>query len=392
MPARWRSWLVAGSLGVVSLQAGAVGDVELLVGTYTLGTQGASEGIYRYRFDSQQGLIEPNPLQVIKTRNPSWLVLSRDQRRLFAVNENGPGQVDGLGRVSSFAIDPRSHWLSLINQVQSQGDEPTFASLSADERYLFIANYAVHPQPGGSLAVIPVDAAGRLAPVVQQSSHAASRIDPERQRSAHVHSVVPSPDGRYVFASDLGADKVFIYRYAPSEDRPPLSEATPAAIELPPGSGPRHLWFSVDGRHAYLTLELTSQVAVFDYADGTLIRRQLLDLADPTTSASNAAGALHGSPDGKFLYVSNRAQANQLVVYAIDPLNGLLTEIQRRSVEGDHPREFSLDPSGRFVLIANQQSNQIVVLERDPRSGLLGKTLQKLPIGSPADVKFLTRP
>lgn len=379
---RWSALLASGVLALL-LPATATHAVELLVGTYT---QGASEGIYRFRFDSATGQLDPRPLQVLKTANPSWLVLSADQRRVYAVNENGPGQVDPLGRVSSFAIDPQSRWLSPLNQVRSQGDEPTYASLSRDERYLFVANYAVQPQPGGSLAVLKLADDGRLAAVVQRDQRAASRVHAQRQASSHPHSVVSSADGRYVFVSDLGADRVFVYRYRAGQ---PVPLAAAPAVVLPPGSGPRHLWFGVEGRHVYLTLEISAQVAVFDYRDGRLERRQLLDLAAGRPASAKAAGALHGSADGRFLYVANRGTANQLLVFSIDPDSGRLEEIQRRSVEGIEPREFSLDPAGRFVLVANQRSNQVVVLARDPATGLLGEVIQRLAIDSPADLKFL---
>lgn len=381
--------LMAGSVAALSAQAAPVDTYELLVGSYT---QGQSEGLYRLQFDSRTGHLDSRPLQVVKSANPSWLTLSGDRRQLFVVNENGPGQLDPIGRVSSFSIDPRSHRLSPINQVQSLGNEPTHSSLSADGRYLFVSNYSVAEDPGGSLAVVPVGADGTLSPVVQISSHPASRVNPERQLSAHVHSVVSSPDGRFVFANDLGADRVFVYRYDPkASPEHPLIADVAATVQLPPGSGPRHLLFSADGKHAYLTLEMSAQVAVFDYQAGKLALRQMVELADKAPREQKAAGALHASQDGRFLYVSNRGTANQLLVFAIDPANGRLREIQRRSVEGDHPREFSLDPSGGFLLIGNQKSNRIVVLERDAKSGLLGKTVQKLPFDSPSDIRFLPR-
>ncbi|MCX7079461.1 MAG: lactonase family protein [Pseudomonas sp.] len=381
--------LMAGSVGAMSVQAAPVDSYELLVGSYT---QGQSQGLYRLQFDSRSGQLDAKPLQVVKSANPSWLTLSKDQRRLFVVNENGPGQVDPVGRVSSFSIDPKGHELSLINQVQSLGNEPTHSSLSFDGRYLFVSNYSVAQDPGGSLAVLPVAADGKMSPPVQLSSHPSSRVNPERQMSAHVHSTVSSPDGQYVFSSDLGADKIFVYRYDPKANPElPLTAATVASVQLPPGSGPRHLLFSGDGKHAWLTMEMSAQVAVFDYQAGKLVQRQMVELAANQPKEEKAAGALHASQDGKYLYVSNRGTANQLLVFAIDPATGELKEIQRRSVEGDHPREFSLDPSGKFLLIGNQKSNQIVVLERDAKTGLLGKTVQKLPFDSPSDIKFLLR-
>lgn len=381
--------LIAGSIGAMGIQSAFADDYQLLVGSYTAGQ---SQGIYRLGFDSSTGQINPKPLQVIKSENPSWLTLSPDQHRLFVVNENGPGQADPVGRVSSYGIDPASHELSLLNQVQSLGNEPTHSSLSVDGSHLFVSNYSVAEDPGGTLAVLPVGTDGKLKTVVQMSSHPASRVNPERQMSAHVHSTIPSPDGRYIFSNDLGADRIFVYRFDPkAKPELPLTPATPAFVQLPAGSGPRHLLFSADGKHAWLTMEMSAQVAVFDYRDGRLEQTQMVDLAAGQPVSDKAAAALHASKDGKFLYVSNRGTANQLLVFAIDPATGHLKELQRRSVEGDHPREFSLDPSGKFVLIANQKSNQIVVVERDAKTGLLGKTVQKLPMDAPSDLKFLLR-
>jgi 6-phosphogluconolactonase (cycloisomerase 2 family) len=381
--------LMAGSIGAMGAQAALAEDYQLLVGSYTAGQ---SQGIYRLKFDSATGQIDAKPLQVVKSDNPSWLTVSKDQRHLFVVNENGPGQKDPVGRVSSYAIDPKTHALSLINQVQSLGNEPTHSSLSVDGSHLFVSNYSVVEDPGGTLAVLPVGADGTLKPVVQMSSHPSSRVNPERQMSAHVHSTVSSPDGHYVFSNDLGADKIFVYRFDPKANpQLPLTPATPASVQLPAGSGPRHLLFSADGKHAWLTMEMSAQVAVFDYRDGKLEQTQMVDLASGQPTSDKAAAALHASADGKFLYVSNRGTANQLLVFAIDPATGHLKELQRRSVEGDHPREFSLDPSGKFLLIANQKSNQIVVIERDANTGLLGKTVQKLPMAAPSDLKFLVR-
>ncbi len=371
----WTSLLTA-SLMSLTINAHAA---TLLVGSYTDGT---SQGIYRYSFDDKGGHIDPTPLQVVKGASPSWLVLSADQRLLFAVNET-PG-----GHASSFSVSAKGE-IKPLNQVATQGDEPTHASLSRDQRYLFVANYAVKPDPGGSLVVIPVARDGRLKPVVQQARHKASGVNPERQASAHVHSLVLSPNGQHVYACDLGADKVFIYRYDGASPDSPLSPAIPASVDLPPGSGPRHLLFDAKGRHAYLTLEMSGEVVVFDVKDDALLERQRLPLTEKQDAAAKAAGGLHLSADGRFLYVSNRGTANEIVVFGVGKDNGQLTFLQRRSVEGDHPREFALDPSDNFLLVANQKSNQIVVIRRDPRSGKLLETVQTLKQDAPSDLKFI---
>lgn len=381
--------LLASSVTLFAMSASAENQAtqsDVLIGTYT---GAASHGIYRYRFDSATGQIGAKPLQVVDAENPSWLTLNHDQTRLYAVNENGPGAKDNLGKVSAFTLDPRSHELKFSSQVLSRGDEPTYSSLAKGEQHLFVASYAVQPDPGGSLAVLAIDRKGDLTSVVQQETYTASKVNPERQVSSHVHSVVSSPDGRFVYVQDLGADKVFIYRYDASKTSHPLTAANPASVALPPGSGPRHLLFSADGKHAYLTLEMAGQVAVFDVNEGNLVRTQLVDLAPAQAADHKAGAALHFSADGKLLYVTNRGKSGELLVFGVDGKSGQLNELQRRSVEGVEPREFSIDPSGKYVLIANQKSNQIVVLKRDPATGLMGATVQTFAIDSPSDIKFL---
>lgn len=341
---------------------------ELLVGGYT-------DSLYRYRFSD--GHIEAQPLQVVATSNASWLTLSA--RQVYAVNEQAQG------RVSAFSLD-RQHGMSALNQVSSDGAEPTHSSLSHDGRFLFVANYGGSNAEGGNLAVLPVLADGRLGEPVQQARHAASKVYAGRQATPHVHSMVSSPDGRYVFASDLGADRVFAYRYDGNKPQP-LDFF--GSVALPPGSGPRHLLFSADGRHAWLTLEMRGAVAVFDYQDGRLTLRDTVSLTDSRDPGARAAGALHASADGRFLYASNRGTANELVVFAIDPVDGGLKTVQRRSVEGDHPREFALDPAQGFVLVANQKSNEIVVIRRDRDSGRLGEVVQRFHQAAPSDLKFI---
>ncbi|WP_338746554.1 lactonase family protein [Pseudomonas putida] len=371
----WTSLLTA-SLMSLTINSHAA---TLLVGSYT---DGASQGIYRYQFDDKVGRIDSTPLQVVKSVSPSWLVLSADQRQLFAVNETPQGHA------SSFSISSKGE-IKPLNQVATQGDEPTHASLSRDQRYLFVANYAVNPDPGGSLVVIPVAKDGKLKPVVQQARHKASGVNPERQAGAHVHSLVLSPDGQHLYASDLGADRVFIYRYDGASADHPLTAAIPASVALPPGSGPRHLLFDAKGQHAYLTLEMNAEVVMFDVQDGNLVERQRLPLTERQEAAAKAAGGLHLSADGRFLYVSNRGTANEIVAFSVGKQDGQLTFLQRRPVEGDHPREFALDPSDNFLLVANQKSNQIVVIRRDPRSGKLLETVQTLKQDAPSDLKFI---
>jgi 6-phosphogluconolactonase len=359
---------------------------RLLIGTYT-GSR--SEGIYLYDFNTETGRLDAQPRQVVRAENPSWLTFSADRQYIYAVNENGPGQRDPVGRVTSYRIEKRDGTLHEINRVLSLGSEPTYSSVSLDGRYVFVANYSVSADPGGTLSVLPIGKAGALEPPTQVKTDRASQVNRERQMSPHVHSAVVAPDGRAVFAQDLGADRIYVYRYDPARPEAPLThdEAQPW-VDTPPGSGPRHLVFSRDGRHAYLTLEMTGEVLVYDYAQGKLVQSQQVSLAPPGFSGKNGAAALHLSPDGRFLYVTNRGTDNQLVTFAVAPSSGELSLIARRSTEGLEPREFTIDPSGRYVLIANQNSNTVVVMKRDSESGIVGDTIQVLAIDTPSDLKF----
>ncbi|SEK41070.1 6-phosphogluconolactonase, cycloisomerase 2 family [Pseudoxanthomonas sp. GM95] len=366
--------------------AASAASVDLLVGSYT---EGDAPGLYAYKFDTASGKLDPKPWQQLRLDNPSWLVVSPDQSRVYAVNENGPGARDAVGRASALTLDAK-HVLTLDNQVSTLGDHPTHASLTPDGRYLLVANYSVNADPGGTLAVLPIDARGQLQPVTQLSSYQASHVDKDRQLSAHIHSVNFAPDGKTAYVADLGGDRVYAYRYAPGDNAErPLQPAAMPFLALPPGSGPRHLVFDADGQHAYLTLEMTGQVATLDVAaDGALSLRQVHDLFEAGFKGDNGAGAIHLSADGKFLYAVNRGTDNQIAVFAV-AADSDLSLVQRRATEGRQPREFSIDPSGHFLLVAAQGDNRIVVIARDPRTGKLGKTLQTVEVAAPSDLKFL---
>jgi 6-phosphogluconolactonase len=366
--------------------AATAASYDLLVGSYT---EGERPGLYAYRFDTAKGRLEPKAWQQLRLDSPSWLVVSPDQKHVYAVNENGPGARDTIGRASALSLDAH-HTLTLDNQVSTLGDHPTHASLTPDGRYLLVANYSVNADPGGTLAVLPIDASGKLQPVSQLSSYQASHVDKARQLSSHIHSVNFAPDGKTAYVADLGGDRVYTYRYAPRDnaERPLQAAATPF-LALPPGSGPRHLVFDASGRHAYLTLEMSGQVAVLDVsAEGALKLRTVLDLFAPGFSGDNGAGAIHLSADGKFLYAVNRGTDNHIAVFAV-AADGGLSLVQRRATEGRQPREFSIDPSGRFLLVAAQGDNRIVVIARDAKTGKLGKTLQTVDVAAPSDIKFL---
>ena len=377
--------VVVGCNPVFAAVAARATNATVLIATYT---QGTSRGIYRATFSNQTGALS-SPSLAAALPNPSWFVVNAAQTRLFAVSEMGSQANEPVAFISSFRMNPAGR-LSLINRVNDLGDEPTHLALSRDERYLFVSNYALNDAPGGMLNTIPVDATGKLEPITQAFSFVGSHADPERQLSSHIHSAVLSPEGNFVFVCDLGADRVYTYRLR-HDDRHqrPLQRIETNLPQLPPGAGPRHLVFSPDGKHAYLTYEMLGQVVVLDYNDGTLTPRQSIRLAPAEIEGRNSAAAIHVSADGRFVYATNRGTYNQLVTLRVQPQTNQLELIQRVPVHGIEPREFALSPDGHFVLIANQKSNEIVTLRRDPASGLIGEVVSRLALSMPSQIVFI---
>ena len=376
---------LACAIGLPGMPRAQSQSLDLLVGSYT---DGDSAGLYMYAFDVEKGHIATQPKQALRVHNPSWLVVAPDQRNVYAVNESGPGNADPVGRVTRFSLSS-THVLEEQERVTSLSDHPTHASLSADARHLFVANYSGDAQPGGLLTVLPVDAQGKLGNATQVQSYQASNADPARQASSHVHAATVSPDGRHVLVADLGGDRVYVYRYAPGQDAErPLHAAKPAHVQFPACSGPRHVAFSADGRHAYVTLEMTGQVVELDFDDGAARLRRIVDLAPVGFTGAHGAGAIHLSADGRFLYAVNRGDDHHIVVFSVGD-DGALSLLQRRPTEAASTREFAISPDGRFLLLAIQGANAIAVLRRDPASGLLGETVQTLALPRPSYLQFL---
>lgn len=365
----------------------ADGVYDLIVGTYT-GPK--SEGIYVYRFDTKSG--DATQVSSAKTDNPSYVIASRDGRYVYSVNEqpgdNGPA--DQRGGISAFSFDAKSGQLTFLNRVSSDGNDPCYLSISPDGKYLTTANYSVAANPGGSFAVFPLQADGQVGASVLTVHHDGGGPVKGRQDNAHVHSTVFSPDGKYLFAQDLGTDKLYAYRYTPDGSRGLLGPTEKRYTDVKAGSGPRHLVFSADGKHAYLTSELTATVTVFSYDDGKLTQLQVVPMTKPGFKGQVGAAAIHLSPDGRFLYASNRGDANEIVIYAVDAANGHIREVGRQSSLGKSPREFSIDPTGKWLIVGNQNSDTAYVFRRDPESGMLEANPKRIDIGSPVDFKWVS--
>jgi 6-phosphogluconolactonase len=367
--------------------APADGVYDMVVGTYT-GPK--SEGLYVYRFDTRTG--EATRVSVAQTVNPSYLVVSRDRRFVYAVNEmpgdNGPATQ--RGGISAFRFDAASGQLTFLNKVSSDGNDPCYLSLSPDGKYLLTANYSVAADPGGSFAVFPLQADGQVGPSVLTVHHEGGGPVKGRQDNSHVHSTVFSPDGHYLFAQDLGADKLYSYRYTPDGSRGLFGPTDWRYNQEKAGSGPRHLVFGADGKHAYLTSEMAATVSTFNYNDGKLTQVQTLSLTEPGFKGAVGAAAIHLSPDGRFLYATNRGDANDIVIFSVDPTNGHLKKIGHQSSMGKSPREFAIDPTGNWLIVGNQNSDTVYVFKRNQQSGMLDANPKRFELGSPVDFKLVS--
>ncbi|CAJ2883475.1 6-phosphogluconolactonase [Burkholderia pseudomallei] len=367
--------------------AGPAGGVyNLLVGTYT---GSGSDGLYVYRFDTDSGRV--SPVSSAKAENPSYLVASRDGRHVYAVNElpgdAGPASV--RGGVSAFDFDAKTGALKFVNRVSAQGNDPCYLSLSPDGQYLVVANYSVASDPGGSFSVFPVEATGALGAAVLNVHHEGTGPVKGRQDGAHVHSTVFSPDGKYLFVQDLGADKLYSYRYTPDGSRGLIGPTESRYTLAKAGSGPRHLVFGANGRFAYVTNELNASVDVYRYDDGRLAHVETVPMTAPGFAGKVGGGALHLSPDGRFLYATNRGDANDIVIYAVNAADGKLTLVGRQSSLGKTPREFAIDPSGKWLIVGNQDSDSVFVFRRDIASGRLEPNPARIRIDKPVDFKFV---
>jgi 6-phosphogluconolactonase len=347
----------------------------LFIGTYTKGT---SKGIYVYRFDASTG--DAQPVSVTDTgTNLSYLALSPDGRFVYAANETGGKDP---GKVIAYSFDSLSGKLGFIDERESGGDFPCYVSVDASDRWVAVANYG-----GGNLSAFPIGSDGSLGPSAQLIQHEGKGSNPQRQEKPHVHSTVFTPDQHFLLTPDLGLDKVFIYDFRP-DDPTPLSGASTPFIVTRPGSGPRHIDFSPDHRYMYLIEELSGEVEVFGYSKSKFIPVQRIASVIKDTSADKGSADIHLSPDGKFLYASNRGITNNIAIYAVHTGSGKLKLLGFQDVLGAKPRNFAIEPSGHFLLVANQDSNNIVIFRRDPQTGMLTPTGNQIHIDSPVCLKW----
>jgi 6-phosphogluconolactonase len=346
---------------------------NLLIGTYTDGKN--SDGIYIYNFNSQTGDFHFKS-KVAGIENPSYLAISSDGKKVYSVNEVKEG-----GGVSSFDFNSTSGELTFLNHVSSGGNGPAYIAVDNQNKFVFAANYNT-----GSVSAIPLNNDGTFTANVQTIQDQGSSVH-ARQKGPHVHCTILSPDNKFLLSTDLGTDKVSIFHFDPLNLTQPLTPVEPAFISIKPGSGPRHITFHPNSRFAYLINEMGGTVIVYDYNKGNLTEKQIVNISSADFTGKVSAADIHISPDGRFLYGSNRGDANEIVIYSIKK-DGQLNFVARQSTLGKAPRNFVIDPSGKFLLVANQDSNEIIFFRRDQKTGLLTDTGKKIQVSKPVCLKF----
>lgn len=346
---------------------------DLIIGTYTTGD---SKGIYVYRFYEETGKLAYLS-EIDDIKNPAYLCVSANNKFVYSANEN-----DKDGSISAFKFDKASGRLELINSKLAGGG-PAYVAIDKDQKNVFAANYG-----NGTLTVLPVNKDGSLSPIVQTIQDEGHSKNADRQAGPHVHMATLTPDDKYLFVNDLGTDKTYSYRYRASKT-PRLTPAEPAFTSVPPGNGPRHLDFSPNGKYVYLIQEMAAVITVNKLDGGTLKPLQTINMAAESYKGELGAADIHVSPDGLFLYATNRGDANEIVAYSINQENGLLTLLARYPSMGKTPRNFVIDPTGSYLLVANQNSDNIFVYKIDKATGKLTPTRTNLKIGNPVCLKMV---
>lgn len=353
------------------------GELLVYVGTYTTGK---SEGIYLYRLKLSSGELK----HVATTKgvvNPSFLALAPSRRFLYAVNEVEEFGGQKSGAVSAFAVDQQTGELRFLNQQPSLGGAPCYIDIDSRGRFVLVANYA-----GGNVAVLPVKHDGSLGPAIDMKQAQGSGPNSERQEGPHAHCIALDPANRFAYSCDLGTDKIMIFRFDARSGK--LLPNEQPWVQVKPGSGPRHLAFHPSGNYLFVLNELNSTVTAFarNQRKGSLTELQTLTTLPADFAGTNSGADIHVSSDGRFLHCSNRGH-DSIALFMIDPRGGL-SAIGHESTRGRTPRNFAIDPTGAFLLAANQKSDSIVVFRRDRKTGRLAAADHVVEVPEPVCLKF----
>ncbi len=347
-------------------------------------SKGIAKGIYRSTFDTTTGTLTP-PVLAAETAVPSFLAIASARnglRFLYAVNE-----LSGTdGTVTSYAFDPATGALRQLNQVSSAGAGPCYIAVDPTAHSAFVADYAGH-----SLASYRIRSNGQLTDPVSRFNCSAPfpcephGPNPDRQEMSHFHCATLSPDSRFLIVNDLGADTISVY----AVDTHTAALKPHQTLKVKPGSGPRHVAFHPLHPWVYSINELDCTITRFRWSEsGNLTDlKSTISTLDASFHGQNTAAEVVISPDGRFLYASNRGE-DTLVVFTISPTDGSLKLVQRISCGGHAPRHFTLDPSGRWLINGNQNSATVTVYRRDSSSGHLTGPTQTVALDSPQFILF----
>lgn len=351
----------------------------LYLGAYTTETD---SGLNVYRLDSTTGALE-HVQAVAEVINPSFLTVGPERRFVYTISE--VGEFNGLpsGGVSAMAIEGDSGKLRLLNQQSSVGRGPCHIDVDATRRCAVVANYG-----GGSVAMLPIASDGSLEEASDFVQHEGVSIDPKRQKGPHAHSINVDPTNTFAYAPDLGLDKVLCYRLDLGAGR--LVPHDPPWVSTAPGCGPRHMAFHPSGRFAYVITEMGNTVIAYRYdaATGGLTQIQTVPTLPEDYRGSSFAADIHLSPDGRFLYGSNRGH-DSIAVFAVDQTSGKLKLLNTVPSGGTFPRNFGMDARGHFLVVANQNSGNLVVYRRDGETGFLEPSGHEIQVAKPVCVRLV---
>lgn len=347
----------------------------LLIGTYTTGK---SEGVYVYSFDSKTG--ETTKLSSIKSTNPSYIAVSPSNNFVYVVNEEGNNNGIG-GSISAYKFDKDSSSLTLINSELSGGDHPCYVTIDKTGKWLIAGNYN-----GGNIAIMPLLENGGVGKA-SLTQHYGSSTNKIRQTKPHVHCTYLSADNKYLFVPDLGLDKTLIYNFDAKTGT--ISPTKQAFAQSDTSAGPRHIVFSANNKFAYLMEELSATVNVFKHKKGKLTSIQKIKATPPAYTGTQGSADIHVSPDGNFLYCSNRGESNSITCFRIQE-DGKLVFLYNTPSLGITPRNFTFDPTGNFLLVAHQKSDNIVIFKIDIASGFITDTGKRIDVGNPVCVKWIS--
>lgn len=351
----------------------------LFVGCYTQGPfkNGDSKGLYVYRFDAATGDL--TPVSSIATDNPSYLALSADGKFVYTVNET-----DGAnpGGVSAFSFDKATGKLTFIDKQASGGDDPCYISVDRSRKWAIVANYG-----GGNYSALPIRPDGSLAPATETIQDEGSGPNKARQEKAHVHSTILSPNEKLLAVCDLGTDKITILHFDAAATTKPLTRDS--AISVPPGSGPRHTVFYPGRPFVYGIDELSGTIDAYRITAGKFVPIQRISAHPQGYKGDIGSADIHIAPGGRTLYASNRGDANSLAIFSINPGSGQLTLQGFQSTQGRTPRNFLIDPTGHWLLVANQNGKNVVVFKRDLTTGALTDTHKRIELPAPVCLKLM---